>query len=382
MDRVAVVECHDYNSQNVDTAIEECIKRLGGIEKFIKPGMKVLIKCNLLMRKKPEECTTTHPAVVEAVVKKVQKAGAIPIIGDSPGGLYNRPVLKMVYDASGISKVAEKTGAELNYNTDTVEVAHPEGKIIKRLTVIKILEEVNAVISLAKLKTHSMTLFTGAVKNLFGVIPGTTKAEYHLRMKELRDFSDMLVDICTYVKPVLSIMDGVEGMEGNGPSAGIPRKIGAILASTSPYALDLAATSLVGIPPEKVCTIQRAVERGLCSNRLEDIQIIGQEFEQLRISDFKLPDGGEVNFFARFFGSNSRIADFLNYYLGPRPNFDHDICIGCRDCQRSCPPKAITMVEGKPLVDLKKCIRCFCCQELCPKKAVKVKRSWFFKAFR
>jgi len=382
VEQVAVVECHDYDMHNVDTAIEECLARLGGLDKFIKPGMKVLLKCNLLMRKKPEECTTTHPAVVAAVARKVQEVGAVPIIGDSPGGLYTKSVLKLVYNASGMSWVAKETGAELNYDTDFVEVAHPEGKVIKRLTVIKILEEVDAVISLSKLKTHGMTLFTGAVKNLFGVIPGTTKAEYHLRMKQLNDFSDMLVDICTYVKPVLSIMDGIEGMEGNGPSAGNPRKIGAVLASTSPYALDLAAVSLVGIPPEKVSTIQRAAERGLCSNRLEDIQILGEEFERLRINDFKLPEGGEVNFFARFLGGDSKLADFLNYYLGPKPYFDYDICVGCGDCQRSCPPKAITMREGKPLVELKKCIRCFCCQELCPHKAVRVKRSWFFRTFK
>lgn len=382
MEQVAVVECQDYNLGNVDMAVEECFKRLGGIENFIKPGMKVLLKCNLLARKRPEECTTTHPAVVEAVVRKIQQIGAVPIIGDSPGGLYNKSVLRMVYNASGMSQVAEKTGAELNYNTDFVEVEHPEGKVIKRLTVIKILEEVDAVISLSKLKTHGMTLFTGAVKNLFGVIPGTTKAEYHLRMKELRDFSDMLVDICTYVRPTLSIMDGIEGMEGNGPSAGNPRKIGALLASTSPYALDVVACSLVGIAPQRVCTIQRAKERGICTDRLDDIQILGEEFEKLRIDDFKLPDGGEVNFFERFFGRDSSLSNFLNYYLGPKPYFDHNTCVGCRDCQRSCPPNAITMVEGKPLVDLKKCIRCFCCQELCLHKAVHVKRSWFFKMFK
>lgn len=382
MDKVSLVKCNSYELDEVELALEKSLRLIGGLDSYIKPGMKVLVKCNLLMKKKPEECTTTHPAVVEALVKKLKELGAIPIIGDSPGGLFTPRLLRGIYSATGMIDVAQRTGAELNYNTNPMEVSFPEGKIIKNLTVMELLQEVDAVISVAKLKTHGMTLYTGAVKNLFGVIPGMTKAEYHLRMNRVEDFTEALVDICQYVKPVLSIMDGVVGMEGDGPSAGTPRKIGAILASNSPYALDVVCASLVGISPERVPTIQRAVERGLCSYSLDDIRLLGDSFGELYIDDFKLPVTGEISFLHRVFGSNSKLATLLNHHLGPKPYFNHDECIGCSDCQRYCPPKAIEMVNRRPVVDLKKCIRCYCCQELCPKKAVEIKRSWFFKMFK
>lgn len=170
---------------------------------------------------------------------------------------------------------------------------------------MELLQEVDAVISVAKLKTHGMTLYTGAVKNLFGVIPGMTKAEYHLRMNRVEDFTEALVDICQYVKPVLSIMDGVVGMEGDGPSAGTPRKIGAILASNSPYALDVVCASLVGISPERVPTIQRAMERGLCSYSLDDIKLLGDSFDELYIDDLKLPVTGKLVFFTGYLAATA-----------------------------------------------------------------------------
>ena len=234
MDKVSIIKCDSYELNQVEKALENSLRLIGDLNHYIKPGMKVLIKCNLLMKKKPEECTTTHPAVVEALVKKLQAIGAVPIIGDSPGGLFTPRLLKGIYAATGMADVAQRTGAQLNYNTNAIEVSYPEGEIVKKLTVMEVLNEVDAVITVAKLKTHGMTLYTGAVKNLFGVIPGMTKAEYHLRMNKVEDFTQALVDICQYVKPVLSIMDGVIGMEGDGPSAGTPRKIGAILAATIP----------------------------------------------------------------------------------------------------------------------------------------------------
>ena len=382
MDKVSLIKCNSYELDQVEYALENSLKLIGGLENYIKPGMKILVKCNLLMKKKPEECTTTHPAVVEALVNKLKAIGAIPVIGDSPGGLFTPRLLRGIYSATGMTDVAQRTGVELNFNTNFMEVSFPEGKIVKKLTVMELLQEVDAVITVAKLKTHGMTLYTGAVKNLFGVIPGMTKAEYHLRMNKIEDFSDALVDICEYAKPVLSIMDGVVGMEGDGPSAGVPRKIGAILASSSPHALDVVCASLVGIEPERVPTIQRAVERGLCSYSLDDIKLLGDSFDELRIDDFKLPVTGEISFLHRVFGSNSNLASLLNHHLGPKPYFNHDKCIGCRDCQRYCPPQAIEMINKKPVVDIKKCIRCYCCQELCPKKAVEIRRSWFFKMFK
>ena len=381
MGQVSIAKCDTYEPEQVYQAISKSLALLGERSQFIKPGMRVLLKCNLLMRKKPEEAATTHPEVVSAVARWVKEAGGIPVIADSPGGLYTERALRGVYRTCGMEAVAARDQIELNYNVGEVEVSHWEGRIVKNLTVIQAIEDADAVINIAKLKTHGMALYTGAVKNLFGVIPGTAKAEYHLRMKKLEDFSDMLVDISTYVKPVLSVMDAIVGMEGQGPSAGEPRKIGAVLASRNPYALDVASVSLVGISPDQVCTIQRAKERGLCHD-LSEVELLGDSLEELKIHDFKIPNHKHVGFIEQYFSGDSPVARFVNNNFGPRPVFHYEGCIGCRDCEKNCPPKAITMVERKPVVDMKECIRCYCCQELCPQKTIDIKRSWLFQTFR
>ena len=379
MEKVSIVKC-SYQPQQVYHSVSQSIKLLGGMESFVQPGMKVLLKCNLLMRKS-RGSSTTHPEVAAAVARLVKEAGGVPIIADSPGGLFTERALRGVYRACGMEAIASRDSIELNYNVEETEKSHPEGKITKNLTLMKVIEEVDAIINIAKLKTHGMALYTGAVKNLFGVIPGTIKAEYHLRMKKLDDFSDMLLDISTYVKPVLSIVDAVVGMEGQGPSAGDPRKIGAVLASANPYALDVACVSLVGIAPDMVSTIKRAGARGFCSD-LQDITIIGDSLEELKIHDFKIPSHKHVGFIEQFFSENSFFAEFINNHFGPKPIFNYEGCIGCRDCEKNCPPRAITMVDKKPVVNMKECIRCFCCQELCPQKTISIKRSWLFQTFR
>ncbi len=381
MDKVSIIRCDNYQPQQVYDSVSRSIDLLGGMGRFVQPGMKVLLKCNLLMRKKPEEAATTHPEIAAAVARLVKEAGGVPIIADSPGGLFTERALKGVYRASGMEAIASRDNIQLNYNVEETEKSHPEGKIIKNLTVIKVIQEVDVVINIAKLKTHGMALYTGAVKNLFGVIPGTIKAEYHLRMKKLEDFSDMLLDISTYVKPVLSIMDAVVGMEGQGPSAGDPRKIGAVLASANPYALDVACVSLVGIEPDMVSTIKRAEARGFCSD-LQDVHLLGDSLEELKIHDFKIPSHKHVGFIEQFFSEGSFITQYINNHFGPKPVFEYEGCIGCRDCEKNCPPKAITMVNQKPVVNMKECIRCFCCQELCPQKTISIKRSWLFQIFR
>jgi len=381
MEKVSHVRCLSYNVAEVEEAVRKSIELLGGIKEYIRPGMKVLLKCNLLMRKRPEDCVTTHPAVVQAMASIIKNVGAIPIISDCPGGPYMETMLKSVYKGCGMIEAAERSNAILNLSTDIVDVFIPEAKIAKKITIASVVKEVDAIISLPKLKTHGMCLFTGAVKNMFGIIPGMTKMEYHFRMNKIEDFSDMLIDVCRYANPVLSIMDAIMGMEGNGPSAGTPRAIGAILTGTSPYALDVAATALVGITPRRVGTIAKAEERGLCSANPEDIIFLGDHFNKPHISDFKLPDSVKQGLLSRVLevGGNSRISKWLKPMVEPKLVVVHNRCIGCGDCERYCPPKAIAMYSGKPQIDLEKCIKCYCCQELCPEKAVIIERNWALK---
>jgi len=227
------------------------------------------------------------------------------------------------------------------------------------------------VIPLSKLKTHGMMTFTGAVKILFGVIPGLLKAEYHLKMFKVTDFADLLVDIAAWVNPALSIMDGVIGMEGDGPSAGKPRNIGALIMSTDLFALDVVATDLIGLKPEKVPTLMAARSRGLTS-RLNEIELKGDSRSLWRIQNYIIPKAVSTNFLDMV-PLPKGVKNFVLNRVRPFPLFEHERCVGCRDCVNNCPPKAVTMNENqRPIVDLQACIRCFCCQELCPHQAVKL----------
>lgn len=374
---VSLTECRTYDYYNVKDSIINSINNLGGIEKYINKGETVLLKLNLLMKKKPEEATTTHPIFVKALAEVLIEYGAKVVIGDSPGGPFNEKILKGIYKYCGIEEIANEVGAELNYNTNSIEVKNEKGKILKSMEVAEMVTNVDKVISVSKLKTHGMMLFTGAVKNMFGIIPGLHKAEYHFKMSHIEDFSEALLDICLYANPILSLMDGIVGMEGAGPSAGEPREIGVVLASTSPYHLDVVATTIVNIDPLKVPTILRAVERKIINGNLEDIELVGDDIEDFKINDFKAPSIRSVHFIRD--NKPSFVRTLSNKLLQPKPVFNHKDCIGCRDCANNCPAKVIEMVNKKPVVNLERCIRCFCCQELCTEKAIDIHRPILMK---
>ncbi len=373
---VSIENCLSYSQDDVKVALENSFKNLGGLEKYIKKGQRVFLKVNLLKKNRPDDAVTTHPSIVEAVANAIKAIGAIPIIGDSPAGPFSHRALKSIYESTGMIDVAARTGAELNYDTEETLVKIPDGKIIKQATFMKALMECDAIVSMPKLKTHGLTVYTGAVKNQFGAIPGLVKAGYHLSMPDVKDFSDMLIDINTILRPVLTIMDGVVAMEGNGPSAGHPKKVGLIISSDDVFALDTVATSIIGLKNQDVPTVFMAQRRGL--GRIEDIKITGLNVEDAKIGDFDIPT-------LRGFSVTEKIPPFLSRYLDrhvkPYPIFHHDACKSCGICVSNCPPKALKMVGNKPVVDLKTCIRCFCCQELCPHKAVSIKKPSIAKLF-
>ncbi len=376
MDTVNITRCENYEFENVKRAVFEALDGIEAIKHNIKSGSRVLVKTNLLMRKSPEDAVTTHPAVVEAIVKYLQELGCKVIIGDSPGGPFTERSLRSIYNAAGMTGVAERTGCELNYDTSAIEISNPNAKRLKSMQIIKIAREVDFIVSAAKLKTHGMMTYTGAVKNLFGVIPGLVKADYHLRLNSVDNFADHLVDICEAVKPFFSVIDAIEGMEGDGPSAGEKRYVGLIMASDNPYALDAAASSIIGVDPMIVPTIIAAAQRNLFSGKLKDIDVQGVQLEDVKITPFKLPTSINVNFMG---GRVPKAFEkIIMNTLRPKPVFNYDLCISCGDCKRSCPPGIIDMSSGKPVPDLSKCIRCFCCHELCPKKAVDIKKHWLY----
>ena len=368
--RVSVVKCADYSE--VQSAVEKAVSLIGGIEKFIKKGDKVVIKPNLVSKKKPDEAVTTNPALLRAVIIMAEKAGGRVTIAESPGGPYTVSALKGVYSVCGIDKAIEGTGAELNFDTSFTEVHFPEGRTVKNIPIINPILDADVIISLPKLKTHAMTSYTGAVKNLFGTIPGTYKAELHFRLDERRAFCSMLVDLHECVKPTLSIMDAVWGMEGNGPTAGENRHIGLVMASENAHALDMAACRLIDYTPDEVDTVREAVFRGLTAQNADELDIAGEALEPLVIKDFVKPES-HFNLL-KLISLPASLNARLTNALASKPKINYSECVKCGECARCCPPKAIDMQSGKPEIDEKKCIKCFCCQELCPKGAVKIHR--------
>ena len=368
MGQVGITKCENYDYDKVIGEVAYLLSKLDVLQQ-IKPG-KVLLKTNLLKKNIPEDGITTHPFVVEGVARYLMQKRFKVIIGDSPGGPFNKIILKSIYEASGIAKVAERCGCELNYNTEVTSVKPPNAMLINNLKLVKAFTEVDYVVSCAKLKTHTMMTYTGAVKNLFGMIPGVTKADYHLKMNDPDNFANMLIDICDYIKPIFSIIDGVEAMEGDGPSAGEIRNLGLILVGDNPYELDLVSCKITGI--KNVPTNLHAQKRNLVSKDINDIVFYGIPINDINVEPFKLPGSTHVNFVEDRIPSFA--VDFLLDKVRPYPKVIQSKCIGCGVCAINCPSKVIQIVDKKAKINTNMCIRCFCCHELCPEKAMGIKR--------
>lgn len=371
----SIVKCENYETAVVTRALVDVLTPLGGLD-WVRPGMTIAIKANLVSAMHPDKAATTHPVLLSSLVKLLKDRGAKVIVGDSPGGLYNHAYVNRIYAATGM-KLVEQSGAELNQDFSQKQVRFEDAKVAKDFTYTAWLDQADAIINFCKLKTHGMMGMSAAVKNLFGTIPGTMKPEYHYRFPEISHFSDMLIDLNCYFKPVLNIVDAVIGMEGNGPTAGTPRKLNAIAASKDPYALDLLCAHLIGIDPLKVPTLQVAVNRGLAPTDISQIHVIG-DYANLCVRDFQLVTGMRSLQFNKESKSiiGKAAAVFMQKVLESKPQVIHEECVGCRECEKICPARAITMVNKKPVIDRNKCIKCFCCQEFCPKGAMKVHRTW------
>lgn len=360
---VAVVRCKTYDVEAVKPALEEAVNAVNGLD-FVKSGMKIIIKPNLVSFKKPDAAATTHPALLEALVEMLLARGADVTIGDSPGGPHSLPLLNRVYAATGMDRV-EKLGAKLNRNMNEKTVAFPEGKVLKNFTYTEYLDEADAIIDFCKLKSHGMLGMSAAVKNLFGTIPGLKKPEVHYKFQNDAEFADMLVDLNEYFKPRLAICDAVVGMEGNGPTAGTPRQIGAIIASKSTYYADVVGAELIGMNIDGLPTLQAAYERGFAPASSKNLRVYG-DIRALTVDDFKAPPVRGLSFMRK-----GNVLHFISKAaLEHKPTLKKRLCAGCGECARMCPAKAIEMKNKKPHINREKCIRCFCCQEFCPRAAM------------
>ncbi len=392
--KVSLVKCSDYEPSRVESALRRSIDLLGGMEAFVAAGQRVLLKPNLVRAAEPKRAVSTHPTVVAAVAKLVREVGAVPVIVESPGGPYNAATLRGTYRRTEMDWAAEVGGAELNYDVEATQVSHPEGNVLRRLDVVEPLLEVDAVINLAKLKTHNLTALTLAVKNLFGLVPGIVKIGYHAKLQDRRLFCEGLVDIFTYVRPVLNIMDAVVGMEGQGPSGGDARSLNALMAGADALAVDIVSAELVGYDPMEVLTTRVAADRGLTTGRLEDVTVVGDSLASLQVDDFHrgveadMDPGLLPGFVRRLVGLDGSAPEGEGAGGGLMHTLSHgwmwrqlvtmphagEKCTGCGYCVDHCPVEAIEIVDGKARMDPKMCIRCYCCHELCPQLAVELRR--------
>ena len=370
---VSIVPCGSYDEDVCREALTKALAPFGGLD-WVTEGMCVVIKVNLVSAMKPEQAATTHPTLLCELTKMLTSRGAHVVLGDSPGGLYTSSHVNHVYDLSGM-RDCEAVGAELNQDFSQKDASFPEAVCAKKFTYTSYLDRADAIIDFCKLKTHGMMGLTNAVKNYFGVVPGTMKPEYHYKYPQIADFSNMLIDLGLYFKPRICICDAVVGMEGNGPTQGSPRKIGCILAAESASKLDLLAAKLIGLKIDDVPTLQAARVRGLIPDSAEELEIAGDAAPFL-IPDFKtMPAQSSVFFHKAGTGVIGKIVDtFLFRALTPCPKVKKNECIGCGKCAKICPAKAITMQNKLPVIDRKACIHCFCCQEFCPKGAMGVYR--------
>lgn len=369
---VSIVQCHDYDQKVVDVAIDQSLANIGGLEQFIKKGIRVHIKPNLLTAKSPEKAATTHPSVVKSIVNRVMELGGEVTIGDSPAGI-SRPI-EEYWRITGLEEVAQKTGAKLvKLEKKGVKEISVNGK---SYFIASAVTEADVVINVCKLKTHNLTLYTGAIKNMFGSIPGFKKSEFHKQAPKVEGFSEIIVDIFSAVRPQLNIMDAVEIMEGNGPSAGKPKHLGLILASQDAVALDTIAATIVGFDDGEILTTEKAYQRGLGEIKLHKIIIQGEPLNRFRDLQIALPSNG----FQRYIPAS--VIKMLGKLVWVRPKPDEGLCKRCSACIANCPTQAMSPKDGFPVIDYNKCISCFCCDEVCPHDAINQEMSWLTKLFR
>ncbi len=369
--KVAILGCndYDYDEEEVYSAVKDAVALLGGMNRFARKGERILLKPNLLTAKPPESAATTHPSVVKALIRLVREVSAEPVVGDSPG-------------MGNVFKIAEKAGIlgacrELDCRfvdlRTVVSVENPRGRTFKRLEVAQEALDVHGIINIPKLKTHAQMLLTLGVKNLFGCVPGKLKPQWHLSAGiDHGYFARMLLDLYLFLQPRLTVMDGIVGMEGNGPGSGDPVRLGLVIAAEDCVAMDRVTADIVGARWTDVPVLKEARKEGIGTTDLSEIDLPGRDIGELSIKGFRLPPISTTNFAERF---PYFIEKRLRKALTTRPHIDTRACTLCGMCVSICPPGVMER-NNRIEIDYSGCIRCYCCQEVCPSSAITLRQGW------
>lgn len=368
MSTISISQCPSYDLEMVKMAVNSSIDSIGGFESFLDKGDVVLLKPNLLQARPPEDMVTTHPHVLEAIIMAVKELGATPVVGDSPGGPAGDR--QKYWNVSGLWAVCRRHDVSiLNFEK---EGSYHKHRNSRDYYIAKPALDCDLLINIPKIKTHGLTMFTCAIKNMYGVVPGSTKVEYHKKAPKPSDFAKLVVDIYALARPGLHIVDGVVGMEGNGPSAGDPRDLGMILAGEDGVAMDSLICHILGREPLQIPINRFAGEQGLGETDINKIKVVGDIPD---IKDFKWPPN--ISQALNFIPGN--LARGLMKYFWTRPAIDSDQCNQCGKCVESCPTEAMKCGVYIPEFDYEECINCLCCMEMCPRKAVILEKSRIFR---
>jgi uncharacterized protein (DUF362 family)/NAD-dependent dihydropyrimidine dehydrogenase PreA subunit len=339
--------------------VREAVDRAFALFPWEIKGKNVLVKPNVLRSSQAAEGIVTHPAVLRAVVDKVETMNpASIVVGDNPG-LVSYGANEESFQTTGLMEAAK--GYYRNIGDDSVQVAfNPD--FLPVLSLSRIVRDADIIISLPKFKTHGLTVITGAIKNSYGFLPGAQKAKLHQVAGSPVRFHELVVEVFRLRVPDFFVVDAVVGMEGNGPASPDLRDVGLVLAGDNAVALDAVIATMMGCDPALLRFLQKAQELGLGNYDLDGIEIIG---ELKRLPNFKLPPlGGEAVL------QNETIQSMICQKSLVRPQADPERCTGCGTCIDQCPVSALSVDENLPRVDADTCITCFCCQEICPEKAI------------
>ena len=295
---VSLQKCSSYNQSEVDSSVKKLLASLNGIGKFIRKGQKILLKPNLVKAASPQFCATTHPSVVEAVIKILKEHECDVIVGDCPFLDNSLKAMK----ACGIYDVCKKFDAKIAFFNKTIKTLNQNGLVVKEFALTHYFDEVDLIISLPKLKTHSQLYFTGAVKNLYSMMPGRTRGFFHFKYSDMEYFANMLLDLYALLrkKVALSITDGVYGMQGNGPCSGTAKFAGLLGASSDAIALDFIMCGLIGLDTAKMPVLYYAKKRKDFLFEPEKINVVGEKLSEIKIEPFAEAEHNTLNMMPKF----------------------------------------------------------------------------------
>lgn len=335
-------------------------------------GKRVLVKPNMLSARRPDEHVTTHPSLVRAVTRELIVRHAKVTVGDNhsaEGTMLNEEVGR-------VTEIADAALGRFRNISKTARIVKGFSTLVDQVMVSTDVLECQYLVNLPKFKTHALTTISGALKNMYGIVPGTVKSRLHFRCARPRDFAQLVVDLYRIRPPDLTIMDAVVGMEGWGPGNGKLRPIGKLIASTNGAAVDVVMARMMGVKPESIEHLKLAIEQGLV-----DPGHIEIEGELKSLKRFKMPPtfirGGFMRF--AFTAALYLYGKIIHgYQVGRFPIIELARCRRCGSCINICAAEAMGRSnDGYPRIGYSKCMLCYCCIEVCPHRAIRTRPRMF-----